>query len=270
MLLFHETHAPTILRGRASRFRLQTGNSQYYTEADMLTSGHSVYKKFFDSTTRPARLLLFHPIVQIQACLSGFSYGVLYLVLSTFSELWVTQYGESVSISGLHYLSLCLGEVAGAVVGGRFIDSVYKTRKRRADGVHTPEFRVPVMIPSAILVPLGIFMYGWAAQERVHWAVVDMGVFIYSFGGQIGGSALQAYVIDSYPDHTSSASAASQFLRSLAAFGFPLFAPTMYESLGYGWANSTVAFIAIAIGIPAPFLIQIYGARLRAKAQSSY
>ena len=270
MLLFHETHAPTILRGRAHRFRQQTGNPRYYTEVERMTSSHSIYKKFFDSLTRPMRLLIFHPIVQIQALLSGFSYGVLYLILSTFSELWVTQYGESTSISGLHYLSICLGELAGAVIGGRFIDVMYRRLKNRADGAHTPEFRMPVMIPGAILVPLGLFMYGWTAQEHVHWIVVDIGVFVLSFGLQIRGAALQAYVIDCYPDHTSSASAASQFLRSLAAFGFPLFAPKMYKSLGYGWANSTIAFIAIAIGIPAPFLIQIYGARLRAKAQSSY
>lgn len=129
-----------------------------------------------------------------------------------------------------------------------------------------PEFRVPIMVPPAIVTPLGLFVYGWAAQKHAHWIVVDLEAFVLCFGMQIGGQALQAYVIDSYPDHTSSASAASQFLKSLTAFGFPLFAPKMYQALGYGWGNSTLAFVAITIGIPAPLGIWWYGPRLRAKA----
>ncbi|KAF7950746.1 uncharacterized protein EAE97_002298 [Botrytis byssoidea] len=142
--------------------------------------------------------------------------------------------------------------------------------KQRADGVEKPEFRVPIMIPSFILIPLGLLVYGWAAQKHAPWIVIDLGAFVLCFGVQIGGKALQAYVIDSYPDHTSSASAASQFLRSLTAFGFPLFAPRMYQVLGHGWGNTTLAFVAIAIGVPAPLGIWRYGPRLSAKALSSY
>jgi hypothetical protein len=142
--------------------------------------------------------------------------------------------------------------------------------KHRADGVSIPEFRVPLMIPGAILTPVGLFIYGWAAERHVHWIVVDVGAAMLSFGMQIGGQAMQAYVIDTYPNHTSSASAASQFLRSMTAFGFPLFAPTMYAALGYGWGNSLLAFFAIGIMIPAPLLVWLYGPKLRARAPSSY
>jgi hypothetical protein len=45
--------------------------------------------------------------------------------------------------------------------------------------------------------------------------------------------------------------AAAVFLRSLAGFGFPLFAPTMYNALGYGKGNTILAAAAIALGCPA-------------------
>lgn len=64
--------------------------------------------------------------------------------------------------------------------------------------------------------------------------------------------------------------AAGQLMRSLTAFLFPLFAPRMYQVLGYGWVNSTIAFIGLAFGIPAPLVIMVFGVKLRAKAQSSY
>lgn len=81
---------------------------------------------------------------------------------------------------------------------------------------------------------------------------------------------MTAYIIDSYPDYASSANAASQFMRSVAAFALPLAAPSMYEALGYGWGNSVLAFICLGVGIPAPLLLWKYGARLRAKAVRSY
>lgn len=45
--------------------------------------------------------------------------------------------------------------------------------------------------------------------------------------------------------------AAVIFLRSLAGFGFPLFAPAMYNALGYGKGNTILAVIAIVVGCPA-------------------
>jgi hypothetical protein len=44
----------------------------------------------------------------------------------------------------------------------------------------------------------------------------------------------------------------------------------MYSVLGYGWGNSTVAFANLVIGSGAAAVMWYYGARLRAKAQSSY
>lgn len=268
--LFHETHAATILKRRAEQLRHTTGDTKYHTADEELGQGQPLSWVLRRSLSRPMRLLVFHPVIQVQACLSGFSYGITYFVLSTFSNLWTSQYHEAISISGLHYISMCLGEVAGAELGGPLMDIVFRKMKQRANGIAIPEFRVPVMLPGAVLAPLGLLIYGWAAQKHADWIIVDIGAFVLSFGMQIGGQSLQAYVIDSYPDHTSSASAASQFLRSLAAFGLPLFAPKMYEVLGYGWGNSILGFAAIAIGIPGPLLIWVYGPRLRAKATSSY
>jgi hypothetical protein len=45
--------------------------------------------------------------------------------------------------------------------------------------------------------------------------------------------------------------AAIAFLRSLAGFGFPLFAPAMYNALGYGKGDTILAIVAIVVGCPA-------------------
>ena len=74
---------------------------------------------------------------------------------------------------------------------------------------------------------------------------------------------MQTYVIDIYTLYTASGLAAGMTLRSLAGFGFPLFAPNLYSALGYGWGNNVVASAGVAIGLPAPFLFWFYGKRLR-------
>jgi hypothetical protein len=49
----------------------------------------------------------------------------------------------------------------------------------------------------------------------------------------------------------TTALAAATFLRSLAGFGFPLFAPAMYNALGYGKGDTILAVAAIVLGCPA-------------------
>lgn len=264
--VFEETYSQAVLQRKVARLRNETGDSRYHTEGQDKNTLATLQR----SLSRPMRLLLFHPIVQMQALLSGFYYGITYLVLSTFSQLWVSQYSESISISGLHYIAMCLGEVAGAQIGGVLLDSVYRQiQKRSTSGEVAPEHRVFAMAPGALLGASGLFLYGWAAQSHLFWLVVDIGAALQAFGLTFGGQAIQAYIIDSYPKHTSSASAASQLFRSLAAFGFPLFAPTMYVRLGYGWANSVLAIVCVGIAILPPFFIWRFGARLREKAKSS-
>ena len=40
--------------------------------------------------------------------------------------------------------------------------------------------------------------------------------------------------------------------------------------LGFRWANSVIAFVGLAFGLPAPVAIMIFEERLRAKAQSGH
>jgi hypothetical protein len=51
-------------------------------------------------------------------------------------------------------------------------------------------------------------------------------------------------------------------LRSLAGFGFPLFAPYMYAKLHYGWGNSLLALWRLDLGWPAPILLWKFGERV--------
>jgi hypothetical protein len=73
--------------------------------------------------------------------------------------------------------------------------------------------------------------------------------------------------MDSYTRYAASGTAAVVVLRSVAGFGFPLFAPYMYAKLDYGWGNTVLAAVSICLGIPAPIIFWTYGERLRSWSQ---
>ncbi len=191
----------------------------------------------------------------------------MYLVLSTFPTLWRTRYNQSVGMGGLNYISLGLGFFLGAQICAPFNDRIYRRLKKRNNGIGKPEFRVPMMVPGAVLVPIGLFWYGWSAQQGVHWILPNIGACIFAAGTIIAFQCIQTYIVDAYSRYAASGIAAATVLRSLAGFGFPLFAPYMYSSLEYGWGNSLLAFVAIGLGIPAPFMLWKYGESLRARSR---
>lgn len=183
---FPETYGPLILRRRARQLRKSTGNPRYYTLSERVDGDRSTLAVLWRTVSRPVRLLAFHPIIQVVALQEGFTYGILYVVLSTFSELWMRQYGESVEISGLHYIVVSVAEIAGSQLGGYMMDFAYRRRDTRG-GANIPESRLPYMIPFFFVGSAGMLMYGWVAQFKLHWTIVDIGVFIMLFGQQIAG-----------------------------------------------------------------------------------
>lgn len=75
-------------------------------------------------------------------------------------------------------------------------------------------------------------------------------------------NTVQNYYIDAFSKYAASAIAAGAVFRSLVGGVVPLFAPTMFEKLGYGWGWSVFAFLTVALA-PSPLLFQRYGGYIR-------
>jgi hypothetical protein len=260
-----ETFAPILLQRKAAALRKQTSNPSYHTIYD--TPDLSLLSLLTRALIRPFRMLLTQPIIQLLSAYQLLLYGVLYILFSTLPTLWTTRYHERPSIAGLNYISLGLGVWFGAQVAAPLNDRIYRALKARNAGVGKPEFRVPLMFVGALLCPAGMFIYGWGAQAHAHWAVPNVGVLLFAAGNIVSYTCSQTYILDSYTLYAASGTAAVVTLRSIAGFGFPLFAPYMYEKLDYGWGNSVLGFSSILLGIPAPLVFWKYGERLRARSQ---
>lgn len=81
---------------------------------------------------------------------------------------------------------------------------------------------------------LGLVPFGWG----------NIGVYM----------PCQTYLVDAFPDYAASAVAACR--ASLSIFGafFPLIGPALYNSLGFGWGNTVLGLIGVAI-LPIPIVL---------------
>ncbi|GME41685.1 mfs multidrug transporter [Neofusicoccum parvum] len=261
-----ETYAPRILLLKARNLRKKTGNSALCTQWER--DGRTLPVLLRTSLTRPWRLLGTQPIVQLLALYQAYNYGMLYLLISSFPTLWEGRYGMAKGVASLNYISLAVGSLIGSQICGPCMDAIHRRLKKKHncadDEPGSPEFRIPMMIPAAIISPCGIFLYAWAAEARLHWIVPNIGAAMFAGGTMISYQCISTYIVDCYTKYSASASAASGFLRSLAAFSFPMFVPYLFESLGYGRGGSILALVAVVLGVPAPLVFWRYGAAIRA------
>ncbi|KAL9025106.1 MAG: hypothetical protein Q9196_006016, partial [Gyalolechia fulgens] len=206
LFFLRETYPPKLLHLKAEKLIQETGNQDLHTEYD--EPDRSLFKILKASIIRPFRLLGTQPIVQVLAIYAAYLYGLMYLVLSTFPVLWTSRYGETVGIAGLNYISMGLGFTLGAQVFAPLNDRIYRALTRRNHAVGKPEFRIPLMVPGSVLVPIGLFIYAWTAQYHTHWIGPNIGVAIFSCGAIAGFQCAQTYLVDAYTRFAASAVAA--------------------------------------------------------------
>ncbi|KAK0103601.1 hypothetical protein ONS95_005613 [Cadophora gregata] len=263
-LFLHETYPPKILAVKVKKLIQETGNAALHTKWQNPdhTFGHIMRKNL----VRPFVMLATQPTIQLMALYRAYVYGLKYLVLSTFPMVFEQTYNMSIGDASLNYLSLGVGFVIGLQICAPMIDKVYIRLKRHYNCPGRPEFRIPLMLPGGLLVPIGLLIYGFTARSSIHFIVPNIGAAIFACGCIISFQCAQAYVVDAYTTYAASATGAAAFVRTIAGFGFPLFAGKLYGSLGVGWGNAVLAFVALGIGIPAPILFWRYGERIRARS----
>lgn len=252
-----ETSTPVILERKAKKLRAETGNEKLRSKLDTGLSTNSLFKF---SITRPAKMLTRSPICFAISLYVAITYTYLYILFTTFTAVFSTQYHWHGGVAGLSFLGLGIGSLIGQFVYIHYGNRTVSKHIERGD--FKPEQRLHIMCIGGFFLPVGLLVYGWAADFQTHYVVPLVGTGIIGFGLLMTFMPANTYLIDVFTTHAASAMAANTVLRSLMAALVPLSSQKMYAALGLGWGNSLLAFVSLAL-VPIPFLFIRYGERIR-------
>ncbi|KAI0431083.1 major facilitator superfamily domain-containing protein [Xylaria sp. FL1042] len=216
------------------------------------------------SMLRPWKFIFTSPITGLLCLYSGFIYGLLYLLLTTITRVFVQQYNWSIGVSGLSYIGIGLGFILGVIAIGSTSDRIMVKHTKRNNDVAVPEVRLQVCFYFSFLIPISFVWYGWSSHQHAFWLAPITGLVCFGLGLIGVFLPIQTYMIDAFPEYAASSTAALASSRNVVGTFLPLAGPFLYEALGLGWGNTLLGFVALLL-IPAPYFIAKYGEKLRLK-----
>ncbi|KAJ5716759.1 MFS transporter [Penicillium malachiteum] len=254
VVLLRETYEPTLLTRKAARLYKETGNAKLYARTFKNLRTTQILRR---SIMRPTKMIFLSPIVLLISTYCAFMFGLLYLLFTTFPDVFEETYGWGPGISGLAYLGLGIGMIFSIALFGLLSDKLLK--QPRGGTVARPELRLILMMWCSPLVPVGFIWYGWSAKFHTHWIVPIFGTGLIGISAFLIMMPRQLYLVDSFgAEGSASALAGNTVMRSLFAALLPLAGPDMYARLGLGWGNTLLGFIALVF-VPVPWLFFKYG-----------
>ncbi|RKU41272.1 hypothetical protein DL546_000018 [Coniochaeta pulveracea] len=254
-----ETYAPVLLQRKVDRLRKETGNDLLRSKLDAGLSPRDYFKR---GIVRPFKMLFQSPLCAVFAVYMGITYGYLYLLFTSITVVFQQNYGFGSGTVGLVFIGLGVGSMIGLAYYSITSDRTLKKMAAKEGQGMKPEYRLKPLPLGAILLPAGFFLYGWTAQYKVHWIVPILGHLIIGVGNLLIFMAINMALVDTFTIYAASALASNTVVRSIFGAVLPLCGLKMYGALGYGWGNSLLGFIAIAM-VPVSFGLLKYGERLR-------
>ncbi|KAL3448025.1 major facilitator superfamily domain-containing protein [Aspergillus insuetus] len=214
---------------------------------------------------RPFQLLVFEPMCLCLNLYSAILLGTLYLFFGAFPLVFETNHGMILWQAGLTFLGIIVGMLLAAS-SNRIWAKIRESLINKNNGISEPEYRLPPALLGGILVPMGLFWFGWTSYSSVHWIIPVVGSGFFGCGMLLVFTGIFTFLVDAYPDYPASALAANAFVRCSFAAAFPLFGNQMYEKLVYQWATSILAFLTLLM-MPLPWAFYKYGKWLREKSR---
>ncbi|KAI1912157.1 hypothetical protein LOZ65_006031 [Ophidiomyces ophidiicola] len=207
-------------------------------------------------------LLMTEPVVFFFSLWVSFSWAVLYLQFGSIPLVFRNNHGFDIQQSGAVFTAMCGGALVALVIS----ITQEKVAKWLGKMPTTPEGRLYFVCVESILMPAGMFWFGWTSGPSVHWIWPALAVGCATIGIFSIYLAVFNYLADTYHRYASSALAAQSCCRNVLGGCFPLVARAMFNNLGYAEASSLLGGIGTLLTI-VPWVLAFYGPRIRARSK---
>ncbi|EXJ78237.1 hypothetical protein A1O3_09398 [Capronia epimyces CBS 606.96] len=261
---FQESRGTKILQNRAEMLR--KAGKQVFTASEV--NHTTLLQKLGHSIKRPLRMLFTEPVLFVFTLWSSFMIGTVYVFTQSVEQVFAGLYGWTPSQAGYVQAAIAIGECVGwtgALVSARLYFAS-ASRNLEAPGTPVPEARLYMSLVGGFVgVSGGMFVYGWTSYPFLPWIAPTIGLFMVGAGINVVVIAIADYVVDAYSKYAGSAIAAVVLGENTFAAFLPLAAQSMYTNLGFRWASTLLAFLALVLAF-APVCIIIWGRQIRARS----
>ncbi len=262
LVILRETHPRVLLERKTARLRTETRNPDLRSK---LAHPGTPSQVLCRALVRPTMLLIRSPIVLVLSLYVGLIFGIMYLLFTTFNSVFEGQYGFTTATSGLVYLGLGFAMAVAVPVLNSLNTGMMMQAKANGLPAPRPEERLLHMIWFSPSVAVGLFIYGWTAEYKVHWIAPIIGTVFIGYGAFFVLMPAQLYLVNLFgSEGAASALGANLLLRYISGTFLPLAGPRMYQTLHYGWGNSLLGLLTLAF-LPFPILFYKHGEWLRAR-----
>lgn len=245
------------------------------------------------SLVRPFHLLFTEPIVFFFSLWVSFAWAILYLTFGSIPLVFQRQYNFTLEQSGYVFLAMIVSSIPATAIG-LYQQSILQHRAwrrkteeassesdssdnsdvgssrfwtfvRRKFPAESHESRLYGTCFTSVLLPLGLYLFGFSAQPDVHWIVPTIAIGFASMGIYYIYLATFNYLADIYQSYASSALAAQSFCRNVLGGVFPLVTAALFNNLGEDVAGGLLGAIATVLTV-VPWVLVLYGERIRARS----
>lgn len=208
------------------------------------------------------------PAIGFTAGYVALCYGIYYSFFEAFPLVYIDRYGFNLGQMGLTFLSIIVGVVFSIAIYYVYVYKIVEPEFRKF-GLGAPERRLMPAIPASMLMPVGLFIFGWTGSVgHVHWIVSVIGIVIFTMGVFVLMQCIFVYLPLVYPQYAASLFAGNDFARSIIAFAAVMFSRPMYIGMGVGPGTSLLGGLTAAC-VGGILVLYWYGDKLRARSKFS-
>ncbi|KAI5863758.1 major facilitator superfamily domain-containing protein [Durotheca rogersii] len=262
---FQETYKVAILCRRSARLREETGNTfTYGTSGEGLGLGQCP-ADLSASIVRSTVVLFSSGVLVVLSLMGSVTFAHFYVLPISLPIILEDRYGLSPSAAGSAFLASGLGSFVTVVICNLYLDKIYLRLRVANNGVGLPEYRLPMTIAAAFMLPLALVLYGWCAECKLPLALFLVSVVWIRMSIVMAILPLMAYVVEASSLYSTSALAGIVVTRCLAGAFMPLSTARTVERLSYGWGFTVYGVASLVLAL-IPALVLRYGPLCKQRA----
>jgi hypothetical protein len=167
-------------------FEMQSQRIRWKVKTD--EERESITKMVTISVYRPFNLLVREPVVFFFSLWVAFSWAVLYLTFVAIPLVFEREHGFNLQESNAVFASICVAAIISTVLSiyqdrilARYLAASGKHiqnpgRIRRSIDLSCPEGRLYFACLESVLLPVGLFWFGWTQFHAIPWIVPALAV----------------------------------------------------------------------------------------------